>query len=171
MSVIELDMAKFVDRRTKALATVFLTSQARIQERTDEDFVRVFEVDAALGVDLMARVGTTASVQVVMFGLVLKGTIEPLPTTESATIFLNQQESRTQRSQVFPFPVIALLYSMDGDRGYFAWVNEPILVEENIRMVVRQKIECHPASGRQSLEEIVSRVRWWFESIHQVTSA
>ena len=168
MSVAHLDVSAFVDRRTKALASVFLTSPPGVRDRVDQRLVRVFDVESDLGLDLLAKVSSTERDRVLLFGVVLKGTTDAPPSEEEALVGIIQNHLQIGQFAEYPFPVIELIFSMEGDRGYFAWRNEPVLASGgDMHLKLQKNIQCRPAAGRKSLVEFIDRVESWYAFFYQ----
>ena len=166
MSLANLNM--FVERRTKALASLFLTTPADGSIRADLGVVTASEVNPDFGVDQLAQFATTLSEERFIFGVILHGTTEPLASPTIADDWINQQRRIIHASGKYTSPVLEMVYSMAGDRGYFAWRNEPIRQGiDSSRLVIRQMVECQQAQRRESLEEILNRVAEWYKTFYR----
>jgi hypothetical protein len=153
----QITIHAYVERRAKALATVFLTSRRDIQ---------LFEVGDDFGLDFLVRIRSEPDLerQERLFGVILNGTAGPLSTSSSATDHLKHRTS-PGNPHPFSFPVIELIFSMEGDKGYFAWRSEPVVSETGApKLVLHKTATCQPAD-RKALDEIVERVGLWYEKL------
>jgi hypothetical protein len=142
----------FVAHRVKALATVFLTRRRDLRLSWLQDS----ELDCLVTIGSGGRDETEA---VESFGVILTGTIEPLPSEREATRYLNAWWTKHEDEGTrFYFPVIILLFTMEDDRGYSAWRSEPRVVQETIpQLVYTETFRCERLT-KESLDGIVERV-------------
>jgi hypothetical protein len=153
----QITINAYVERRAKALATVFLTSRRDVQ---------LFEVGDDFGLDFLVRIRSEHDLErhEQLFGVLLKGTASPLSTSNSASAHLKHRNSPGNQHP-FSFPVIELIFSMEGDQGYFAWRSEPVVSENGApKLVLHKTATCEPADCK-ALDEIVERVGLWSEKL------
>jgi hypothetical protein len=66
----------------------------------------------------------------------------------------------------YPFPTLLFLFSMKDDSGWYTWVSEPrIANDEEAELVLRKKPDCQPLT-QSALDTIVSRVDQWYDSFY-----
>jgi hypothetical protein len=105
-----------LERRTHAMAIVLLTSR---------DDLTVMDVGDGAGIDLLVSIRKNKVQGFEQFGVILKGTIEEAKTDRVASPLLNSMLSRRRRFEPISMPICVFLFSMVGDRGYYAWLYEP----------------------------------------------
>ncbi len=151
--------ASFIEQRTQVLAMVQFTSRHDLQ-------VSDFQADDG-SLDLLVRVISDHQGDQKFFGVGLKGTNQSLPSAEEATHHLRTRLRKKSRA-IYPkysFPTIIILFSMQEDRGYFAWQAEPIIDRSTEpRLKVCETPEC-AAFDRSSLEMIIHRVNEWYDRL------
>jgi hypothetical protein len=100
------------------------------------------------------------------FGVILKGTVEPLPSEREATRYLNAWwKKHEDQGSRFYFPVIILLLTMEDDRGYYTWRSEPEVVQGRIpHLEHNETFRCERLT-KESLDGIVDRVRAWYDHL------
>jgi hypothetical protein len=159
----EGDRNEFIRHRTEALATVFLTRRPDIQ-------ITSF----GSGIDLFARIIPSKQdgpVGFFGFGVKLAGTGISLPDEDAANrygrhLVPNKISGREREYAQYYFPVLTLLFTMDEDRGYYAWVTEPILVPSQGKPHLRRVTNLEFRSvHRATLDEIVERVKSWYKAL------
>ena len=158
-------MSKLTDKilvvqRAKILAMVQFTSRPDLQ-------VSDFPEDG--GLDLLVRIISPGPGYQKLFGVKLKGTKTPLPDTDRATRYLRTMnwagKEEGKHSLKYSFPVIVLLFSMEDDKGYFAWSIEPLINRSGEpKLKWNAGPSCAPFD-RNSLGTIVDRVNEWHDSL------
>src|SRR4051794_6082404 len=93
-----------IGHRVRALATVFLTNRNNLYS---------CDIDEFGDIDLLARVVSErrTSAHENLFGVILKGTAQPLPTEGDAAAYLNNGARQKKLALAYPFPVLVLLFS------------------------------------------------------------
>jgi hypothetical protein len=99
----------------------------------------------------------------------VRGTITSLPNVDQATSYLGTtnwyRKSQGELSPRYSFPVIVLLFSMNDDKGYFAWSIEPFVDRTGKpKLKLNDEPFCTPFD-RSSLATIVDRVNEWHDSL------
>jgi hypothetical protein len=153
----------FIGHRTEALAKVFLTRRPDIVALPFEhgDLDLFVSIDPHPEDSIRGFTG---------FGVILSGTDRALPTEEAATQYANAAwRARTKNAKaktVYFLPVVLLLFSMEKDQGYYAWVTEPYVDEREglPKLKVVDRLVCTKLE-RDSLDEIVSRVKDWYANL------
>jgi hypothetical protein len=64
----------------------------------------------------------------------------------------------------FLAPVVFLLFSMEGDQGYFTWVLEPRVDREKGPSLTRVESPEMTRITKRSIEEVFDRVEEWFKA-------
>ncbi len=99
-----------------------------------------------------------------LFGVALKGTIQSIRDAKEATQILGTmyREKSSDPSLRYPFPVVVLLFSMQDDSGYYAWLVEPVGVREGEpKLKLHGSPNCEPFN-RTSLSYLIARVNDWY---------
>jgi hypothetical protein len=141
-----------VEHRVKALANVFLMGRNTIATYTFPDFGDI---------DLLARYLPAAGEQEKLFGVILKGTPNPLNSEQEAAGFLNQWAKARKRVQYLPFPVLILAFSMVNDEGYYAWRLEPVVKLGDPLLRLNRSFKAHKTT-RKGLDTITDEIDGWY---------
>jgi hypothetical protein len=156
----EGNKAELVERRSELLAQVALTASLDID-------VHPFDVGGQNRIDLVCtiRPEVERGLQGFMpFGVLLWGTAKELKTGEDATKFAkSHRKIDAQKMVVYSIPVIALLFSMVNDAGYFAWVAEP--EKESERLLHRKDLDF-TAFDKKQLDRLILRIKKWYLKVY-----
>jgi hypothetical protein len=145
-----------IENRAKILAMVQFTSRPDIH---------VSDLKDDGGLDLLVRIVSDGPGYQKFFGVLLKGTNQPLPNADRATQSLGKTKFEGRLSSKYSFPVIVLLFSMVDDKGYFAWSIEPIVDRSGEpKLKLHESLSCAPFD-RSTLQIIVDRVNEWHDSL------
>jgi hypothetical protein len=115
----------YVAKRAELLATLVLTRQKDVH-------LARFQAPQETGMDLLVQLpslkGGDKGYQPYI-GVEVMGTDDSLETEDEATVYANRH--REDRPAGFCLsPIVLLLFSMDGDKGYFSWLMEPKVTKE-----------------------------------------
>ncbi len=145
-------MVQYVGKRTKILASAFLTRQPGI-------FVETVEFPH---IDLLVQLGPSAadSKQAVrILGVVLGGTAQELRTEEQATRFANTKwRHRPDHKVSYFMPIVNLLFSMEDDQGYYAWSCQPELAlghSHSAKLNIPDKLSCKKIDANPSTRSLM----------------
>jgi len=155
---------QYVAQRAELLANLVLT------RRKDVEVIPLHQKD--VGIDLVARVRQPVmGGQVLpMFGVEVKGTVNPLADDEAATRFANARAKRRPSSGLFLFPIAIFLFSVEGDVGYYCWLLEPSVPRDRSPRLDRvSNLSMHKITKR-SLDDMVQQVVAWFEAMGDLLS-
>ena len=149
-----------IAQRAKILAMVQFTSRPDLQ---------VSDFPEGSGLDLLVRIVSPAPGYQKLLGVKLKGTNVALPGADRATRYLGTTnwywKSEGKLMPKYSFPVIVLLFSMEDDKGYFAWSIEPLVNRSGEpKLKLNDAPTCTPFD-RTSLGSIVDRVNQWYDSL------
>jgi len=150
--------AQLAENRARILAMVQFTSR--------EDLL-VTELRHDYGLDLLVQLGSDRNTRRQHFGVILKATTELLEDEPQAAAALRSllRGEGNQPSPSYAFPIIVTLFSMPNDRGYYAWLAEPVIAGDNAPHLKHQDtVQCSPFD-RHGLAEIVRRVNEWYDSL------
>jgi hypothetical protein len=151
-------VTSLIEQRANILAMVEFTSRPDLQ-------VSSFPGDA--GLDLIVRVLTGGTVYQKFLGVTLKGTNRVLSSAEEATRYHKSVYRKNENKPLpkYSFPVVALLFSMPNDRGYYSWLIEPIIHQtKQPRLKVHEDISC-AVFDRKALDVIVKKVNDWHDKL------
>jgi hypothetical protein len=144
----------FVAERARALAMVLLT-------RRDDLLVK--ETREENGLDYTVYVRTAEDVGNRPFGVHLAATMTPV-TLDGAGKEVETALAKARSLGPFQFPVCAFYFTVKDDQGYYAWAYEPVITEAGQpRLQAPADPHCRKL-GNETLEEIVSAVRRWYDS-------
>jgi hypothetical protein len=156
---------KFVMNRAEAMAREFLTRRRDVVihpfHDNDLDFIVTLSPSTSLKIQGFSP-----------FGVILWGTSESISSERAASCFANRRwknedESSNSRDTYF-LPVVALLYSVTEDLGYYAWVSEPHFPEDGPpKLIQNEDLDCTKIM-RNSLDKIVQKVAEWYTRLATV---
>jgi hypothetical protein len=156
----------FIEQRARILAMVQLTT------RTD---LHVDDLAEDSGFDLLVRIAPEGEARqfIKAFGVELKGTIRPVRDTEDAARHLRGGSSKKRGSPLpkYSFPVLVLLFSMQDDRGYYAWRAEPAIARTTEPRLRIHETLLFSNFDRVAVGEIVARVDEWYDKLFVLLEA
>ncbi len=151
-------LTELITHRVRALAYVALTRR--------EDLL-VTDVTEQGELDLIARIAPPRERQLRFLGVILRGTAKSLGA-EDASKELNayfRQTGKNRGPVQYPFPVIALIFSMENDEGFYDWRSRPFLGEGRTpKMETKPSLECKSFT-RDDLDEVVERSNEWYDAL------
>ncbi len=154
-----------IERRSHALAEVMLTRRLDIEVRD-----LALESLDFLGV-IHSELDEPMQRQFLHFGIIVRGTDRLLENEVEATEFargLQKQTNRLKNESTWFMPVILLLFSMQNDEGYFAWMVEPD--KESMKLLQRRQPEC-VAFDKKQLDRMVSRIEKYYARLESSGSS
>lgn len=156
-------IAEFVGQRAELLAKVVLT------RRKDIHILDLGE-KADVGINLIAQimtpiVGLPANPY---FGVQVKGTANPLDDNKAANRMANHVVRDMTARAFLLTPIILMIFSMEGDQGYWGWVMEPFVDGPNNPSLHRTARMEMTEISNESLDDLCSKVISWFETMGNV---
>jgi hypothetical protein len=153
----------FVGQRAELLAQVVLT------RRKDIHILALGE-KADVGIDLIAHTMTPIpGLQAnPYFGVEVKGTASRLEDKNAANRMANQVVRNMTAKAFILAPIILMIFSMEGDRGYWGWVMEPFVDGVNSPALRRPARMQMTKISNETLDGLVSRVVSWFEAMGEI---
>lgn len=150
-------MTEFIAHRVNALAYVTLTRR--------DDLV-VINLPEQGELDLLVRMSSPGSRQVRLLGVILRGTARFLCDEDASRELTNyfRQTSKERGAVQYPFPVIALIFSMENDEGFCAWRSKPLVGDGNRPILETQQSTHCEKFTRKALDEIVADSSAWYDS-------
>ena len=149
------------ERRAIALATVLLTRHPGIT---------VTHALPDAGYDLDVRIAKEGSISGRVFAVELKArlSLQRLGTLTDDTLSLSNNLrsglSQTQKSMSdLPYPMLLIVFAMDTDRAFHAWLREPVLAPTHGRLI-SPKIGHATAWKNDTHLKIVNLVNEWYET-------
>jgi hypothetical protein len=150
---------KFIANRAEILAREFLT-------RRPEVVIHPFD-DSDL--DLVVTLAPSPSLKIQgfsPFGVLVWGTDKSVSSEMAASSFATRrwksEEEGSKSSQVYFLPVIALLYAVKDNVGYYAWVSEPHFPGDGPpKLIPNEQLDCTRIM-RNSLDNIVQKIAEWY---------
>jgi hypothetical protein len=144
----------FIEERARALALVLLTRR--------EDLV-VKETGEENGLDFTVYIKTEDNLGNRPFGIHLAATMTPV-TLDTANDQLKPVLEKVQSVGPFLFPVCVFYFTVKDDQGYYTWAYEPtVTAEGEPKLAAHSTAQCRRL-GNESLEEILSAVKRWYDS-------
>ena len=156
---------KFIVNRAETLAREFLTRRPEvvIHPFDDNDLHLVVTLDPSASLKIQ---GFSP------FGVIVWGTDKSVSSEQAASGFATRrwksEGERSRRSQTYFLPVIALLYSVKEDVGYYAWISEPHFPNDGPpKLIPNENLDCTMIM-RNSLDNIVQKVAEWYTRLATV---
>jgi hypothetical protein len=155
----------YVGRRAELLARLVLTRRKG---------VTVIDTDATgdLGLDMIVQIAEPVAKSGVapVFGVRVKGTLADLPDDASADKYVASHWREWRPPQAFLFPVVFLLFSMDGDKGYFGWVMRPDITDDTPTLT-RANVPAMASIKHSALDVVLGRVYKWYGAMSKTVLA
>jgi hypothetical protein len=156
---------KFIVNRAETLAREFLTRRPEVVihpfDDNDLDFVVTLYPSASLKIQGFSP-----------FGVIVWGTNKPVPSKTAASSFATRlwksEDERSKSSQTYFLPVIALLYAVKDDVGYYAWISEPHFPKDDPpKLIPNEHLDC-TLIMRNSLDDVVQKIAEWYTRLATV---
>lgn len=156
---------KYIANRATTLAREFLTRRPDVTLHPFDDNE----------LDLVATLDPSASLKVSgfsPFGVMVWGTDKSIASEAAASSFASRRwQSKDKEPEVtraYFLPVIALLYSVKEDVGYYAWVSEPEFPSDGPpKLIPNERLDCALIT-RNSLDHVVHKVAEWYTRLASV---
>ncbi len=127
----------------------------------------VLDEKADVGIDLFVRImKPTSDLHITpSFGVQVHGRANRVDDKKAVNRTAAQAVREVHAKGFILAPIILMVFSMEGDRGYWSWVMEPSVHGENSPSLHRaERMEMTEISD-ESLDELFSRVIFWFEAM------
>lgn len=158
---------KFIVNRAETLAREFLTRRPEVVihpfDSSDLDFVVTLYPSASLRIQGFSP-----------FGVIVWGTDKSLSSEGAASSFASRQwhsaDKRSKGSHLYFLPVVALLYSVKEDVGYYAWISEPHFPSDGPpKLIPNEQLDCTMITrNSHSLDNIVQVIAKWYTRLATV---
>ena len=156
---------KFIVNRAETLAREFLT-------RRPEVVIHPFDDN---DLDLVVTLYPSASLKIQgfsPFGVIVWGTNKSVSSEMAASSFATRrwksEDEHPKSSHTYFLPVIALLYAVKDDVGYYAWISEPHFPNDGPpKLIPNEHLDC-TLIMRNSLDNIVQKVAEWYTRLATV---
>lgn len=149
-------LSTMIEHRSEALATVFLTGRNNVDAIPFQDLGNLSMICRILDGDNDAEM---------IFGVAFGGVAEPIPNERWAEKWLSSYFRGREKARKYPFPVLALLFSMESDEGVFSWRIEPELSEGEPLLILNKRFTCEKTT-RAGLDSVLNRVRSWYAAYY-----
>jgi hypothetical protein len=156
----------YVAQRAELLAQLVLTRRRSVR-------VLSFKEPADIGLEFIVQLppllkgGKTSQPQS-CFGVQVEGTSEPLEDERRATAYAKQQWKHLSLKGFFLAPIAFLLFSMEGDRGYFSWLMEPQVKPGRDPSLTRVTSPDMTKITKMSIDIVFDEVERWFEAMAEI---
>jgi hypothetical protein len=142
----------YIAERGRTLARLHLT------RRGDLD---VEKAGPGIGLEYVVSILKVGEPSLRQFGVFLGGS-KTATTEEDLDKLLRPKMRSFLRLGPFPYPVCLFHFTMDGDQGYFTWVAEPTVTEDEPQLLMHEAAHCRKLD-RAVLDEIVRKVDHWYD--------
>jgi hypothetical protein len=156
-------MVEFIAHRVNALAYVTLTRR---------DDLTVVKIPEHGDLDLLVGLSSPGTRQVRFLGVILHGTPKFL-TEHDAERELNAYFRRAHKERAsvqYPFPVIALIFSMENDEGFYGWRSQPLLDQGDKPVLKTQQVMPCAKFTKAALDEIVANSNAWYDRLFSLVA-
>jgi hypothetical protein len=147
----------YLDQRLRALAIIHLTRR--------KDLV-VTENDLDTGVDLFVYITRPGEPSRRTFGIMLRGTTDPVAGSQEASALMNAMNLEQKGSQVM-MPVCVFLFSMQDDQGYYDWQAEPLLKDGKAQLPLRTRFHAQKLTPH-ALGSLIDDVNQWYDVVFKL---
>ncbi|HKI35968.1 MAG TPA: hypothetical protein VKA46_29195 [Gemmataceae bacterium] len=156
---------KFIVNRAETLAREFLTRRPEVVIHPFNDydlgFVVTLDPSASLKIQGFSP-----------FGVIVWGTNKSVSSEMAASQFATRrwksEDEPSKSSHRYFLPVIALLYSVKEDVGYYAWISEPHFPNDGPpKLIPNEHLDCTMIM-RNSLDNIVEKIAEWYTRLATV---
>jgi hypothetical protein len=151
---------KYVGERAELLAKLVLTRDKNLEavplsERAD------------FGLDMIVRIHPPIAHGDVLphFGVNILGTSIHLNDEDMATKVANLQWQDRPGKSVYLFPTIVMLFSVDGDSGYYSWLLEPHVGKDRMPTLTKVSPLGMTKISKKTVDDIVEEVKDWFKAM------
>jgi hypothetical protein len=148
----------YLGQRAEALTMVLLT-------RREDLVIQQSRQDS--GLDLVVEILRGDRPTGRVFGVQLKARTRPIVGEELPTEF----RGGLVEQPFVTFPVCAFLFTMQDERGYYYWLNEPLLLDAVTPKLLHPELPRIRPLDTDSLDRIVSRVDQWYEALTTILAA
>ncbi|MEA5552862.1 DUF4365 domain-containing protein [Anabaena cylindrica UHCC 0172] len=149
----------YIGLRSKALAVVYLTRRDDLMVDTDK---KEHDLDILVSISLNSKDINR------IFGVEVKAIKSSSKVIQNNEVFnieeadINFLQSRFIKCK---FPVCLFFFTLDNDNGYYKWILEPVLDNEN-----SNKLKFNPSPEfriltDQAINDIVSLVNQWYDNL------
>jgi hypothetical protein len=156
---------RFIVNRAQTLAREFLTRRPEVVihpfDANDLHLVVTLDPSASLPIEGFSP-----------FGVIVWGTDKSVSSEKAASSYATRrwrsEDERSTSKHTYFFPVIALLYSVKEDVGYYAWISEPHCPNGGQpKLILNEDLDC-TLILRHSLDNIVQQVAEWYTRLAPV---
>ncbi len=159
---------KFIVNRAETLAREFLTRRPEVVIHPFDDH----------DLDLVVTLYPSASLKIQgfnPFGVTVWGTDKSVSSEMAASSFATRrwksEDERSKNGHTYFLPVIALLYGVKDDVGFYTWISEPHFPNDGSpKLILNEHLDCSLIM-RNSLNNIVQKVAEWYTRLAEVILA
>lgn len=154
-------LTKYTDERAELLAKLILTRRKDLQ-------LVSFEDRQDLGIDMIIRMSNPQGAEELVapyFAAQIMGVSDPLENEEAATKYASRNWKRRPAKSLWLCPILVMLFTVEGDVGYYSWLMEPDVGKEDEPSLTRVSSPSMRKLNNKAVDEIIERVREWFEAM------
>ncbi|HEX3315278.1 MAG TPA: hypothetical protein VHR72_10330 [Gemmataceae bacterium] len=145
----------FVREKAKALAQITLTRRADLivdEGSEDADF------------DYLVHIRRNRGAGIRNFGVFLRASmaqVDPVQANEQLRPAMAEYENRGP----YGLPVCVFYFTAKDDKGYFAWVSEPLIDRHGVaKLKSRDRASCRELTAA-AFDEIVDSIDRWYDAL------
>lgn len=152
----------FLEERTEWLAAIYLTRR---------DDVTVIRQGVPPGTDLLVSVQQEGRDVGRYFGVMLKGLMSQVNEVK-----YDSQWIEVPAVQDIPFPICLFVFVMEGDQGYWKWIQEPAVHEGRSDLIFSpertlRRLDNTEPLKTEELTKIIDAVNAWYDSRRTLVAA
>lgn len=145
----------FIGERAKALATMVLSRREGVQ---------IVEAKDDPGLDYLVYIADEVGEAKRPFGVVLRATMTPV-TVAAANAYLKPVVAAFSRLGQSLYPVFLMYFTIKNDKGYYTWLQEPVVnAEGKPKLLRREDPDCREI-GTETMGEIVEMIDGWYDAL------
>jgi hypothetical protein len=148
----------YIGLRSKALAIVSLT---------ERDDLIVYRDKKDHDLDVLVSISKNGEDINRLFGVEIKAVKSTPKIIQNDAVFniegadVNVLQSRFQKCN---FPICLFFFTLDNDNGYYKWISEPILDNENSNKLKFNRSPEFRKLTKEAINDIVSLINQWYEN-------
>lgn len=147
----------YIGFRSEALAVVYLT-------RRDDLIVSQQQKDT--GLDLLVTITQDGKYSGRMFGIEVKATASSSDLIQEQDFFKVKNKKYNFNISFFkdlPFPMCLFFFTLDNDQGYYRWILEPVIKDENNVALKFNENEELKSLNDEEIDNIITIVNSWYD--------
>jgi hypothetical protein len=145
-----------IETRAQNLATFYLTRR---------DDLAVIQQDKEYRLDFLLKIIKDSESTEKLFGIEVKGVRPPEDQSKPSELkTFRIKDSQLNLLKNLPFPICLFIFTIENDKGYYRWINEPITEPGRFRRLMPSKKDELTTLTNREVDKIVARVSKWYDT-------